>query len=382
MQATTNTDHRVMITTVSHHRFFLRYCVPVILFLFLQSAATAQAERPFHIKGRFGKYDQPAIVYLVYGVNSIKHIDSARLTNGNFEFTGEVTFPTHASLLLSRNGKRFTWPYDERMFFIDTTVVRFTSQDSAVSAVVTGTSINSDYTAFLRDLDKMIAQAPVHTTPVDDSISRLQSPYWMAITHFVEQHPDSWISQRELSTLAYSVELTEEIGRAEALYQKLSKRLQQDEKGQKLEATLQQKRRLLPGMPAPGFSQPDSSGRLVSLSAYRGKIVLLHFWASWCKPCRAENPALRQIYAAYREKGFEVVSVSTDQDRGRWTRAIRDDRLEWPELSDLQTRNAAVELYRVQSFPSSFLLDTEGRILARDLKQEELKTMLAKLLGP
>jgi len=366
MQVTINTILRSAIRIIAH--LLVLVAMPVSL--------PAQREHAFQIQGHVGEHVPPATIYLIYRANGIRHTDSAQLHNGNFAFKGKVVFPTHASLILNREGKGLVWPYDERMFFIDTGYITVTGGDSAASAAVTGTSINADYTYFLQELDHITADSP-HNDPAD----RVGSPYGKAIQRMVGQRPDSWVSLRELSSLAYNVESNEEILQTEALYRKLSERLQTDSTGQQVLATLQQKRRLFPGMPAPGFTLPDSTGRPISLAAYKGKIVLIHFWASWCKPCRAENPQLRDLYEAYHDRGVEVVSVSIDRDRARWTKAIRDDRLDWVELSDLRPSNAAIESYRIQSVPTTFLLDRNGRIVAKDLKLDELRATLDRLLG-
>jgi peroxiredoxin len=134
------------------------------------------------------------------------------------------------------------------------------------------------------------------------------------------------------------------------------------------------------GKQAPDFTQNDTAGHPVSLSAFRGKYVLLDFWASWCGPCRADNPNVVAAYHKYHGKGFEILSVSLDQQEKAWKKAIRDDRLAWTHVSDLKYwDNALVKLYGVQGVPQNFLIDPQGKIIARGLRGEDLEKKLGEI---
>ncbi|MBE0638325.1 MAG: AhpC/TSA family protein [Bacteroidales bacterium] len=139
--------------------------------------------------------------------------------------------------------------------------------------------------------------------------------------------------------------------------------------------------RLSVGREAPVFSQNDPDGNPISLDSFRGKYLLVDFWASWCKPCRIENPNIVAAYAKYHDKGFEVFGVSLDRDKNAWLKGIADDNLTWPQVSDLQYwNNEASKLYSISSIPANLLLDPEGIIIAKNLRGEELHTKLAELL--
>jgi peroxiredoxin len=137
------------------------------------------------------------------------------------------------------------------------------------------------------------------------------------------------------------------------------------------------------GQIAPDFSQNDQSGKPVRLSDVYSKneYTLIDFWASWCGPCRQENPNVVAAFNAYKGKGFGIIGVSLDQDTARWIKAIADDKLDWPQVSDLKFwQNEAASMYAVNSIPSNFLVDKTGKIIARNLRERALHEKLAELL--
>ena len=128
----------------------------------------------------------------------------------------------------------------------------------------------------------------------------------------------------------------------------------------------------------PEFKQKDVDGKLVSLSSLRGKYVLIDFWASWCGPCRAENPNVVKAFNAYKAKGFTVLGVSLDQDKAKWLDAIKKDGLTWTHVSDLKYWNNEVAVqFGIQSIPANFLIDPKGVVIGKDLRGEDLEKFLA-----
>lgn len=136
------------------------------------------------------------------------------------------------------------------------------------------------------------------------------------------------------------------------------------------------------GGEAPDFTMDDEEGNPMKLSDFRGQVVLIDFWASWCGPCRKENPNVVKMYEKYKEKGFEILSVSLDKDKSRWLNAIEKDNLTWSHVSDLKGwKNEVAQLYGVRSIPETVLLDSEGKIIARKLRGPMLEAKLAEIFG-
>jgi peroxiredoxin len=135
------------------------------------------------------------------------------------------------------------------------------------------------------------------------------------------------------------------------------------------------------GSPAPDFTMNDSLGHPRKLSSFYGKVLLVDFWASWCGPCRRENPNIVAAYRQYSRKGFDIVGISLDKNRDRWMKAISDDKLGWHHLSDLRGwNNAAAGLYGIRSIPSNLLLDKNGMIIGKNLMGDDLTNKLSELI--
>lgn len=130
------------------------------------------------------------------------------------------------------------------------------------------------------------------------------------------------------------------------------------------------------------IKQPTPQGKKVKLSSFRGKYILLEFWASWCAPCRKENPNLITVYNEYKSRGFEIYGVSLDRNEHAWKKAIADDQLPWLQVSDLKGALGDPALtYGAYAIPSNFLIDPSGKVIARDLRGKAINRKLKELLG-
>jgi len=138
------------------------------------------------------------------------------------------------------------------------------------------------------------------------------------------------------------------------------------------------------GSPAPAFTRPDLDGKPVSLKSFSGKVVLVDFWASWCGPCRRENPNVVKVFNKFKDKNFTILSVSLDQPTGRekWLEAIHKDGLTWTHVSDLKYwDNAVAKQYAIRAIPQNFLLDPQGKIIAKNLRGEDLDAKLTEVFN-
>ncbi len=135
------------------------------------------------------------------------------------------------------------------------------------------------------------------------------------------------------------------------------------------------------GHHAPDFTITSIDGKQVKLSDYKGKVVMVDFWASWCVPCRQENPNVLKQYQKFHAKGFSVLGVSLDKDKAAWQKAVNDDHLEWTQTSDLKSfEGQAEQLYQIQAIPSNFIIDPQGNIIAKNIRGADLEAFLNKTI--
>ncbi len=136
------------------------------------------------------------------------------------------------------------------------------------------------------------------------------------------------------------------------------------------------------GYKAPEVALPSTTGDTILLSSLKGKVVLLDFWASWCKPCRASNKGLVKLYPKFKDKGFEILGVSLDEDKGDWKKAIKQDKINWLQVNDPGGwQSPTVMQWRINAIPTSYLINRNGELIAMDLEGKELEKALKEILG-
>jgi peroxiredoxin len=378
---------------------------------FLPALAFAQNAQPFTIKAKLTNIKGPATAYMVYylGANSIT--DSSTVSNGEFKFDGVVMDPVNASLFVDHQNLGFSkyiaqnFPdggpsktADGLSFFLEKGDIVVTGKDSITTADITGSMVNDDNKDLKAQLKVITDKAKQITLEGQKAAAEqqrsaafqnamqakykvLQNQQKTVLKNFITSHPTSYISLLALSSVSGPTPNVAEIG---PLYDLLSDDLKKTEGGKQLKLSLDALRLTEIGALAPDFTQDDVNGTPIRLSSFRGKYVLIDFWASWCGPCRQENPNVVKIYNKYKGKGFTVLGVSLDRPDGKaaWLAAIKNDGLTWTQVSDLKYwSNLAATLYGVQSIPQNFLIDPQGKIVAKGLRGDDLDTTLEKLLG-
>jgi peroxiredoxin len=198
------------------------------------------------------------------------------------------------------------------------------------------------------------------------------------VMDFTKSHPSSVVSAFEIyANFSYIPRL----GQIDSLYQQLDTAARVTYFGKQLAVIIEKTKQTAIGKNAPDFSANDVNGKPISLSSLKGKYVLLDFWASWCGPCRLENPNIVKAYHTFHNKGFEIFGVSLDESRDDWLQAIKKDGLNWTQVSDLKGwKSDAAALYGIKGIPMNYLIDKNGVIVARGLHGKELETTLLEIL--
>ncbi len=365
-----------------------------IAFAFIPVLAFTQG-RKYSIQGILGTYNAPAKVYLEINIKGKKIIDSATLQNGKFRFNGTIAnTPTHAYLIFNEKGTGVR-TQDYQDLYLENGTITVTGNSNITTATIGGTKINEDkprYNAIKKKIQEIngainakysgTSYEQTKTEAFKKEIKILEKNITVqsnAINKkYIQENPDSYFSIDALKYLAYS----EEYDQIAPLYNSLSEAVKQSDEGKEFATRLPQLKGVSLNSYAPEFTEADTNGKAVSLSSFKGKYVLVDFWASWCGPCRGENPNLVKAYNHYKGKNFTIVGISLDDKATQkdWIKAIHKDGLEWTQLSELRGfKDKAAVLYDIHAIPQNFLIAPDGKIIAKNLRGGDLENKLAEL---
>jgi peroxiredoxin len=357
----------------------------------------APAPTPFVVQG-YLPATKAHKAYLSYQRGATSIVDSVIITKGRFQLKGLIDKPQQALLRLPPPGTSYTHMFGEDIatIYLEKGTITLTGTGQPIDAIVTGTPLNHENATLAAQAapikEKIAALYPVRRRAAaaadtalvrrtDVEIAQLTAQHDAVYATYIRTHPTSPFGLYALGIFGGD---QPDIATYAPLFQALAPSLRNSPEGKKVQQQIALLQRTAIGVLAPDFSLPDPSGKLVKLSDLRGQYVLVDFWASWCRPCRAENPNVAKAYATYKHQKFTVVSISLDNQAARaaWVKAIHDDNLTWPQVSDLQGFNADVaQQYVITSIPQNFLLDPQGRIVAKNLKGDALPKKLAQVLA-
>lgn len=352
----------------------------------------------YTINGNLAGVKAPAKAYLSYRIDGMTKMDSALIESGRFTFKGTADAVMPAVLLVDKVGTGFsrTRPISAKGIYLEPGTITIVSPDSLENAVTGGTPLNVDnqkLSVMMKPTGEKMAQLMKEyraATPeqrqskeygqsMEKKYEAIEADQKKVKAQFIKENPNSLVSLDVLQRYEYAPDYSV-VG---PMYAGLSDAVKNSKPGKEYAKTLANIKATSIGEMAPEFTQADTSGKPVALSSFRGKYVLVDFWASWCGPCRAENPNVVKNFNQYKDKNFTVLGVSLDRPNAKeaWLKAIQKDGLAWPQVSDLKFwDNEVAKQYGIRAIPQNFLIGPDGKIVAKNVRGEELGKKLGEVL--
>ncbi len=360
--------------------------VIVILVFALALISCKSSKNEYSIKGSIAGIEKGKVYLQKIVDGKPVSIDSTDIVSGKFTFIGKMEMPDLRLLRLDKQ------THFAEFFLDNASITVIANKDSLRSTKITGSPSQDIFRIYINEMEKLNKDVNTLRGKYQSAVSsgntneadKAKIDYQAMIDNnkvftknFVKEHSNSVVAAFiAFAQLANQVDIAE----LDAITSKFPAEISKSEYVLKLKELIQAQKATAIGVIAPDFTMNDPEGKPIQLSSLRGKVVLVDFWASWCGPCRQENPNVVKLYGQFHPKGFEIIGVSLDRTKDQWVKAIKDDNLTWIHVSDLQFwQNAAARLYAVYSIPQSFLLDKDGKIIAKGLRGEELGKKLAEL---
>lgn len=373
------------------------YKLLLLLLLPVYSLAQPPAASAFNIKSAVTITEPVEKVFLYYHDGEKYAIDSTTVANGNFTFSGNTPEPAQATLRI-----KFVKQGEEKQkvltipFFLESGSTKIVAGDSAGHYKIEGGAAHRDFvklqntlTPFQQKLTPLYTEyGTARKEKNKDEMARLEALMEAADEEIKEKVYLKFISENKKSPVALHA-LKQYTGwdmdpaKVEPLFASLPESTRSYPSAIKFKESIEIAKKTAVGAMAMEFTQNDTLGKAVSLSSFRGKYVLIDFWASWCGPCRVENPNVVKVFNQYKDKGFTVLGVSLDRDTGKekWIKAIHDDNLTWTHVSDLKYwDNEVAKQYGIRAIPQNILVDPSGKIVGRNLTGKKLEDKIAELI--
>jgi peroxiredoxin len=351
------------------------------------------------IAGTINHFSAPTKIYLDHYKNKVNKLDSMVLNDGHFRFEGKYDPDEQSILILKFLAKGVNKPLHKVYeVYLKPGTIKVRSIDSLSTVHYLNSPINTDYQQLKKASMILVKRWQKSSalldssTPEQKASGKMQAQVALDSAQYYQGTKKLYIALlKKYPSSPISLSIVKSYGNssqndvaAEPLFNLLSFQIRRSYAGQEYANKINEEKRISIGMLAPNFTLPDTSGKLVSLADFRGKYVLVDFWASWCVFCRAENPNIISAYKEYKDKGFTVLGISLDSPGQKlaWLKAINHDQLPWTQVSDLKGwKSAPVTMFGIGSIPQNFLLDPQGKVIARNLREQDLQNEL-KVLFP